>query len=84
MHTREKLMELAVGERDRLKEKMNESMESSESGTVGTGLTSCREDGMGRDHIEIEKRRLEKVAKRQQKELLRMLVSGKSSVMCVT
>jgi hypothetical protein len=74
LHTREKLMELASTERSKLKQHMEaSSMESGDSGTIGTlSLHGLDEEG-GRDQIENEKRRLEKVARRQQKELLRML-----------
>lgn len=75
MHTREKLMELASGERSKLKEKMNQSIDSVASGSSVASCITREQDGMGKDQIETEKRRLEKVARRQQKELLRMLVS---------
>ena len=66
-------MELASGERARLAEEA-ESVESA-SGTSLCDGPSLDRGRMGQDQIEMEKRRLEKVARRQQKELLRMLVS---------
>lgn len=76
LHTREKLMELASAERSKLQQRMNASIESGDSNTIGSALSShygLAEDGLGME--QMEKRRLEKVARRQQKELLRMLVS---------
>jgi hypothetical protein len=76
LHTREKLMELASAERSKLQQRMNASIESGDSNTIGSAWSSHHgfaEDGLGME--QMEKRRLEKVARRQQKELLRMLVS---------
>ena len=73
-HTRDKLMELASGEKARLVEEA-ESVDAAGGASLCGGPSSLNRGQIGQDHIEMEKRRLEKVAKRQQKELLRMLVS---------
>lgn len=83
VHTRDKLFELASGERGKLMEQ-NKSMNNDSNMSIGSISTDAMNSTISYDtsnvsvgnQIEMEKRRLEKVARRQQKELLRMLVSG--------
>lgn len=76
-------MELASEERNRLMEKEKAEVNNGEMSVDRSVDSSCWESQMGensysagRDQIDVERRRLEKVARRQQKELLRMLVSS--------
>jgi hypothetical protein len=64
------------------KKKAEENNDNGEMSVDRSVDSSCWESQMGenrysagRDQIDVERRRLEKVARRQQKELLRMLVS---------
>jgi hypothetical protein len=71
-HTREKLMQIASDERTKLAAKANDSVITVGS-DLGSKLSFLDQEANNATLIEIEKRRLEKVARRQQKELLRML-----------
>lgn len=81
IHTRDKLFELASEERGKLMEQ-NKSMNSDTNMSISSSSTDAMNSTISYDtsnvsnQIEMEKRRLEKVARRQQKELLRMLVSA--------
>lgn len=72
--TREKLYDVASEERAKLKAKADRSMSCSFSTTDSASMaTSVDKEQEISTLIENEKRRLEKVANRQQKELMRML-----------
>eukprot|EP00804_Cyclotella_cryptica_P019869 CCRYP_021135-RE/>CCRYP_021135-RE protein AED:0.33 eAED:0.35 QI:0/0.5/0.28/1/0.66/0.42/7/575/569 len=72
-HNREKLMQVASHERSKLAAKANDSMSTTDSATTASKGSFRYQEQKNATLIEIEKKRLEKMAKRQQKELLRML-----------
>jgi hypothetical protein len=68
-------MRIASNERPKLAAKSKDSMSTTDSATTESKLSLLYQEQKNATLIEIERKRLEKMAKMHQKELLRMLVS---------